>query len=144
METSDASVQPPPLKPNANAIFTLKAICRMHAVGGLLTGQAALLGQLCFIEWKEEKNRLLKMQLIILIGFACLLCVMLFVGALMLVLSWRTIYYVPTAASLIAMYGLGFWLAWSHFWKISAQSDQAFAASRAELVASINLLKNQL
>jgi uncharacterized membrane protein YqjE len=144
VEPSTTSVQPLTATPDNAAISTLEAICRLHAAGGLLSSQTVLLGQLFRVEWEEEKSRLLTMLLTLLLGFACLLCVMLFVGALVLVLSWETIYRTPAAVALIALYGLGFWLAWRHFQKVSAQSGEAFAATRAEISADLALLKSKL
>jgi uncharacterized membrane protein YqjE len=101
-------------------------------------------GQLAQVEWGEEKNRLLKMLVGALLGFACLLCVMLSLGALTLALCWETVYRIPVAAVLVALYGLGTGFAWRRFVALSALSGQSFAATRLELAADLALLRSKL
>ncbi len=109
-----------------------------------LFSQASLHGQLAQIEWAEEKNRLLKLFVAALCGFACLLCVMLFSGVLVLVLSWKTEYRIPVLILMIAFYGLGAGMAWRHLQYLMTQGDQAFAATREELAADAALFKSKL
>ena len=101
-------------------------------------------GQLARIELEEEKNRLLKMLAATLLGFACLLCVLLFAGALVLAATWETRYRIEACAGLVILYGIGTAAAWRRFQAWSAQSDQTFAASREELAADAALLKSSL
>lgn len=96
------------------------------------------------VEWAEEKNRLLKMHLITLLGFACLLCVMLLVGALVLAASWGTAYRIPAVAGLIALYGLGIGIAWRRFQALSALSGHSFAETREALATDLELLRSRL
>ena len=70
------------MTPDSTAINALDAIRTLRSAGGALLDQVALHGQLAQVEWGEEKNRLLKMLVGALLGFACLLCVMLSLGAL--------------------------------------------------------------
>lgn len=116
----------------------------LRQAGKALFSQATLHGQLARIEWAEEKNRLLKMFIAALCGFACLLCIMLFSGVLVLVLSWTTEYRIPVLILMIVFYGLGAAMAWKHLQCLMAQGDQAFAATRDELAADANLLKSIL
>jgi len=140
-QTSEAASQP---TPDSAAINPLDVIRILRSAGGSLFTQVALYGQLARVEWAEEKNRLLKMLVVALLGFASLLCVMLFVGALVLTFSWDTTYRIPAVLALIAVYGLGTALAWRRFQALSAFSSQAFAATREELAADLALLKGKL
>ncbi len=133
----------PAVIPSATTINPLEVIRILRSAGGALLAQANLHGQLARVEWAEEKNRLLKMHLVTLLGFACLLCVMLFTGALVLAFSWETAYRIPAVAALIALYGLGVGIAWRRFQALSALSSQSFAATREEFAADMALLKSR-
>ena len=116
----------------------------LRLAGKALFSQATLHGQLALIEWAEEKNRLLNLFMMVLLGFACLLCVMVFVGVLALRLSWATAYCIPILMLMIAIYGLGIGMAWRRFQHFYAQGSQAFSASRDELAADAALFKSKL
>ena len=122
----------------------LEIICMLRAAGKGLFVQAELLGQLVLVEWSEEKDRLLKMLVIALLGFASLLCTMLCAGAMVLAFSWGTRYRTPIALALLAAYGLGTIFAWRRFQALSAVSGRAFAATREEFSADLALLKSRL
>jgi uncharacterized membrane protein YqjE len=132
------------MTPGSTAINALSAIRTLRSAGGALFDQVALHGQLARVEWGEEKNRLLKMVVGAVLGFACLLCVMLSLGALALALCWETVYRIPAAAVLVALYGLGTGFAWRHFAALSALSGKSFAATRVELAADLALLRSKL
>jgi uncharacterized membrane protein YqjE len=135
----------PALAPGAAAsINPLNALRLLRSAGGALVAQATLHGELARVEWAQEKRRLLKMLLVTLLGFACLLCVMLSVGALLLAFFWGTAYRIPAAALLIALYGIGTAVAWRRFQALSALSGQSFAATRGELAADMALLRSRL
>ena len=130
--------------PDATQFNPLDAVRILRSAGSALFTQATLHGQLARVEWAEEKARLLRMLVVGLLGFASLLCVMLAVGALVLAFSWDTAYRIPAAVALLAAYGLGAGFAWVRFKALSAQSSQAFAATREELAANLALLKSNL
>jgi uncharacterized membrane protein YqjE len=134
----------PTMTPDSTAINALSAIRTLRSAGGALFDQVALHGQLAQVEWGEEKNRLVKMLLGAVLGFAFLLCVMLSLGALALALCWGTVYRIPAAAGLVALYGLGTGFAWRRFAILSALSGQSFAATRVELAADLALLRSKL
>jgi len=132
------------MTPDSTAINALNAIRTLRSAGGALFDQVALHGQLAQVEWDEEKNRLLKMLVGAVLGFACLLCIMLSLGALALALCWETVYRIPVAAVLVGLYGLGTGFAWRRFVALSALSGQSFAATRVELAADLALLRSKL
>jgi uncharacterized membrane protein YqjE len=132
------------MTPDSTAINALGAIRTLRSAGGALIDQVALHGQLAQVEWGEEKNRLLRMLAGAALGFACLLCVMLSLGVLALALCWETVYRIPSAAVLVALYGLGIGFAWRRFAALSALGGQSFAATRIELAADLALLRSKL
>ncbi len=125
-------------------INSLDVVRLLRSAGGALLAQLALHGKLASVEWEEEKNRLLQMFIITLFGFVCVLCILFFTGAAVLALSWETPYRIHAIVALIAIYGLGVFVAWHRFQKLSALSSDAFAATREELAADIALIRSKL
>lgn len=126
----------------SESIDLLSALRIARSAGGALITQASLYGKLASIEWQEEKSRLLKMLMIGVIGFACTLCFMLFIGLLVLVLSWETNYRILALTSLIAIYGIGIGFAWLRFEELAARNKQSFAATREEFAIDLALLRS--
>ncbi len=118
------------------------AIRILNSAGGALFAQARLHGQLARVEWQEEKIRLLKMLVAVLLGFVGLLCFLLFAGMAVLAFSWDSAYRIPVAVILVAVYALGTALAWRWFKGLSARV--AFAATREELAADLALIRSTL
>ena len=125
-------------------INPLDAFRVLRSAGGALFDQAVLHGQLVRIEFKEEKIRLLKVFIVTLLVVACLLCLMLFAGVLVLAFSWNTAYRIPAATTLIAVYMVGSGIAWLRLKTLLARGDQAFAATREELATDIAIIKSRL
>lgn len=118
-----------------------RAVRVLQSAGGALLVQAVLHGQLAAIEWEEEKHRLQRMLALTLAGFACLLCTLLFAGALALSASWETGYRIHVLALLILLFGFGTAAAWQRYGLRASAGDHTFSASREELAADIALLK---
>jgi uncharacterized membrane protein YqjE len=112
--------------------------------GGALLVQAGLHARLLRVEWAEAKERLMKMLLATLLGFACLLALLLTLGALLVALSWGTPYRLQALAALTALYALGAAFAWRSFQVQSQLNSTSFAATRVELAADLDLLRGQL
>jgi uncharacterized membrane protein YqjE len=129
---------------DSTAINALGVIRILRSAGGALFDQVALHGQLAQVEWDDEKNRLLKMLVGAVLGLACLLCVMLSVGALVLALCWETVYRAPAATVLVGLYALGTGFMWRRFTDLSALGGHSFAATRVELAADLALLRSKL
>ncbi|MDI1303228.1 MAG: hypothetical protein PSX71_15115 [bacterium] len=103
----------------------------------LLLAPAVRHGQPARIEGQEEKNRLLKMLVATLLGFACLLCLMLLSGALLLTLSWETSYRMPVMMALITACVLGAGIACRRFQDLSGAGTRSFASACAEHAADV-------
>lgn len=120
-------------------------IARLLRSGGdELLLQLLLLMRLARIEWQQERLRLLHMLGVGLIGFACLLAVMLFSGGLLVAAAWDTGYRLPALLGLVLIYGAGLGLAWRRLQTISALGEQSFSALREELAANAAVLKRNL
>lgn len=128
----------------SDSIDLLSAFRIARSAGGAFCTQANLYGKLARIEWLEEKNRLIKMFLFGIIGFACMLCVMLFIGLLVVVLSWDSAYRILALCSVILLYGLGIGIAWQRIRALSMLNSQSFAATREELATDLALIKSRL
>ena len=123
------------------ALNPLEALRMLQAAGGALFAQTLLHAELAGVEWQEEKNRLLRMLAIALLGFACLLCTLIFAGGLALATTWETAYRVPTAAALVVLFCCCTVTAWRGFQAQAALGKQSFAASREELAADTAVLR---
>lgn len=129
--------------PDSAGINPLSAARILTSAGAALFTQATLHGELVRIEWAEERSRLLKMLVVTLLGFACLLCALLSAGALLVSVYWDTTVRIPVAMTVVAVYVLGTAIAWRRFQALSALSDHGFAATREELAADVALLRRQ-
>lgn len=139
-------MQASPNQPDGPAYLQhLLALLRLlRSAGSAVLAQGSLHGKLLAVEWAQEKQRLLAMLLVILLGFACLLVIMLLGAGLVIALSWETSYRIHALLAMIAFYALGLALSWRRLRRLSAQGDEVFAGTRAELAADLALLKSSL
>jgi uncharacterized membrane protein YqjE len=138
--THDASIAAPPTAaPSVSALLRI-----VRGAGGALLVQTGLHAQLLQVEWRETRIRLLKMLAAGLLGFTCLLCLMLALGALLVALSWATPWRLAALGTLIALYAGGALYAWRRFESHAALGATSFAASRAQLAADLAMLRSQL
>jgi len=122
----------------------LNAIRLLRSAGGALCGQAELYGQLVSVEWDEEKRRLIKILIATVTGVMFLLCTLLFLGVLVLALSWDSPYRLHALLALPIATGLGVAIAWYKLQALQLLGVHSFAASRQEMAADIALLKSKL
>lgn len=129
---------------DAGSMNPLQVLSVIRSASSALFAQATLHAQLAQVEWKEEKQRLSKMLIFTLIGFACFLCLLFFIGAFVLTLSWDTKFRIPVFLLLIFGYFLA--LTWAAFkvYALAEQGNNSFAGTRAEIEADIALLKSVL
>ena len=123
---------------------SLDVIRLVRSAGSALTAQAALHGQLARVEWEEEKCRLQQIATMMLIGFACALCMMIFLGVLVLALSWDTAYRIHACIGILVVYGIAIAIVINRLKALFARSRYAFSATREELAADIALIKSKL
>lgn len=129
---------------NVTTMSPLDVVRRLGPASGVLLSQLALHEQLVRAEWAQEKRRLVKMLLLTLVVFACLLGLLLLCSTLVVALSWNTEYRTPIMLGLIVIYTLILWIAWRRLCDQAALGKQSFAASREELAADLALLKSCL
>ena len=129
---------------DSSSVSPLEVFRILRSASGALFDQAVLHGQLARVEWAQEKQRLLKMLACTLLGYTCLLCALLFAGALVLAIFWGTAYRIPVAIALTCVYALGTVLALLRFRALAALGGHSFAATRTELAADIALLRTKL
>lgn len=122
----------------------LDTIRNLRRSSGALFDQLLLYTDLVRVEWAEEKRRLQQMLLTSLLGLAFLHCSLLATGALVMALAWDSAWRIPSALLLLALYLIGFGIAWARLSALSARSSQAFAATREELSADVELLRSKL
>lgn len=122
----------------------LDVVRLLRSAGSALSAQVALHGQLVRVEWEEEKSRLLQMMAMMILAFVCGLCIVIFVGVLVLAASWDTPYRIHSLIGVIVTYALGVGFAYYKIRQLAARSSQAFSATREELAADIALIKSRL
>lgn len=109
-----------------------------------LFAQGALHAQLIQVEWEEEKSRLLRMLLAILLGTVCLLLCLIALSAMVLILSWDTPYRIHSMMALIVFYTIGAIGAWLRFQALADLGGEAFADSRLEIATDFELIRSKL
>ena len=129
---------------DAGSMNPLQVLSVVRSASSALLAQTMLHAQLAQVEWEEEKQRLSKMLVFTLIGFACFLCLLFFVGALILTLSWDTQYRIPVFLILIFCYFLALVGAGFKLYVLAEQGSNSFAGTRAEIAADIALIKSVL
>lgn len=129
---------------DAGAVNPLQLLGILRSASGALIAQASLHAELAQVEWKAEKQRLSQMIIFTLVAFACLLCLIFFLGIFVLVISWDTQYRIPAFLGLLLCYLAA--LVWAGFKlkSLSALGEKSFAATRAEISADIDLIKSAL
>jgi uncharacterized membrane protein YqjE len=128
----------------ASAIHPLRALRVLQPAGGALLEQLALYGRLVAIEWAQEQHRLSQLLAAGLLTFACVQCLLLAVGAVLVMLCWSTPYRIPAMSIVLALYALGAALAGRRLLAIAARGEQSFAVTRSELAADLKLLRSRL
>jgi len=128
----------------AAAINPIEAIRLLRPLSGALLARTALYVQLIGVEWAEQTIRLSRMMGLVLLGFASVLCAMLFAGILVTALCWDSGYRIQAIVAVTSVYAAVAAITWYWFKVLSARSDQAFIATREELSADIALFKSFL
>lgn len=115
---------------------------KLRTILGALLTQGSLYGELIWVEWEEEKSRLLSMVMALLFGFTFLFCALLSISALVLIFSWDTSYRNLAIFGLLTFYGVGAILAFIRLSALAKRSYLAFTDTREELAADIALIRN--
>lgn len=126
------------------AVDVLLAARVLRAAGGALWDQARLHGELARIEWIAEQRRLARCAALAVAGVVLVSCAVAALGSAALVLAWNTPWRVPVAVALPLVYGALAGLALLRLRAAWARASHAFAATRSEIAADLELLRSRL
>ena len=129
---------------SAGAQSPLEKVDRLKDAGAALGTQWQLLNRLFAVEWAELRGRVMQMLVMVVVGALCLICVMLFGGIAVVVLTWDTPYRNLAVIAVLLVYAGAGWFTLHRLQRLSRASRHAFAATREELAADIALLKSKL
>lgn len=119
-------------------------IRRLRSAANIVLTRLELHVQLVCVEWAEERQRLVQLAAVSLLGFIFLFCTILFIGFLAIALSWGTDYRIHVIGAMLALYAVGFCLCAYRFNLLAARSAATFAATREEVAADLALIRSQL
>jgi uncharacterized membrane protein YqjE len=128
----------------SSSVDLLDAVRAVRMSGSLLLDHAALGAELVGVEWAEERARLRRSLLCLVLGAILLGLTLLQLDILVMLAFWQTPYRVTAAALLTLLFGAGLALAWRNFQRLGEESTQAFAGSREQLGRTIQLLRSRL
>lgn len=134
-----------PEKPEPPAeVGPLEALRMLRSARPAIFEQVALHAELLRVEWTEEKLRLRRLLIGYLLGVVVLLCGLQSVGALVLALTWDTAWRTPSVVALIVVSSAGLGVVWRRLHRLEQRGSEAFAATREELAATVDLLRSRL
>lgn len=119
-------------------------IRQLRTVISTLYAQGGLYRQLMLMEWSEEKNRLWKLLIVMVLGLCFVFSSLILIGALVLILTWETQYRHLAVISLLVTYTTGAVVCCYRVKILVARSMLAFADTRKEIAADIALIKSKL
>lgn len=128
----------------AVVVELLDAVRLARTAGGLLLEHATLTAELAQADWQEERARIKQLIFTTLLYAILIGLVLLHLSALALVAAWDTPYRVHVTAALLLLW-VGCTLAVRlRLRRIGAEGEGRFAASRAELQRTAELLRRHL
>lgn len=122
----------------------MQIIKRLRSVAKIVLTRLELHGQLVCVEWAEERQRLVQLVAVSLMGFIFLFCAILFIGIFAIALSWATDYRIHVIGAMFAIYVLGFCFCAYRVGLLAARSAETFAATREEVAADLALIRSRL
>ncbi len=116
----------------------------LRSASNALFAQADLHRQLIKVEWAEEKKRLSQILLASLLCFSFFICLVFFLGILVLAFSWDTQYRTISVVGICCVYSLCAYIAWNRLWRLVNRPEGFFASSREEFSADISMIRSKL
>lgn len=129
---------------DAGSVSPLQLLNILRSASGAVFAQASLHAQLAQVEWEEEKQRLCKMAVMGILGFAFFMCFLFLLSIFVIVLAWDSPYRIHTFVGVLVVHLLGLIWAGISIKKLAALASNSFAATRAEIASDIALLKSAL
>jgi len=109
-----------------------------------LLAQAALYGQLAWVELNVEKDRLLQMLVILLVGFSLLTSLLVAATTWLLLATWDTPYRTVVLIAAGSVHGLVLIAIGWRFMVLARKGNDAFCDTREELATDFVLLRSRL
>lgn len=119
-------------------------IQRIRSTTKALFIQLELHGQLARVEWAEEKIHFQHLLFMVLLAFACLLCLLMSVSILVIALTWATDFRIAAITAMIIFYAVSLALCSYRLSRLLARKNGTFSATCEEIAADIALIRNQL
>lgn len=116
----------------------------LRSAARALLAQGALHAELFSLEWAEEKSRLLRMVISLLLGAMFLFCSLLSISAMILILSWDTQYQNVALFGLVAFFVIGTIVAVMRLRNDVARANKAFSGTIAEIGEDLELIREKL
>ena len=116
----------------------------LRSAARAVLAQGALHAELLCLEWAEERSRLMRMALLVVVGLLFLLCSLLSIAAAVVILSWGTPYQDEALLGLVGFFVLGTVIIWWRLRVLIARGEDAFAGTLAEVGADLALIRDKL
>jgi len=108
-----------------------------------LLEQGSLYTQLAWVEFTNEKHRLMRMLILLLVGISLLTSLIVSMTILLIMTSWHTHYHVPILILIGIFYAVSFLSLLLGFNALSKKAAQAFSDTREELAEDIELIRRR-
>lgn len=128
----------------AAVVELIDAVRIARSAGGLLLEHAVLTAELAGSDWEAEKLRLKRLLFSTLLYVVFISLALLQLGALIVVVAWDTPYRIHAAAAVLLLWLACAGLIRRRVRRITADSEGRFAASRAELGKTVDILRRHL
>jgi uncharacterized membrane protein YqjE len=106
--------------------------------------QAALHGELFWVEWQAERSRLLKVVIIWLVSLILASFTLIFASITAIVAAWNTPYRVHVGIGLTLLYAVGFVMTRVSLKSLGQQGETSFVATREQLAEEAQFLRGLL
>lgn len=128
----------------AAVVELIDAVRIARSAGSLLLDHAVLTAELAGSDWEAEKLRLKRLLFSTLLYVVFISLALLQFGALMVVVAWDTPYRIHAAAAVLLLWLVCIGLIRRRVQRIAADGEGRFAASRAELGKTVDILRRHL
>jgi uncharacterized membrane protein YqjE len=103
--------------------------------------QAALHGELFWVEWQAERSRLLKVVVIWLVSLILASFTLIFASITAIIATWNTPYRIHVGIGLTVLYAIGFIVTRVSLKSLGKQGESSFVATREQLAEEAQFLR---
>jgi uncharacterized membrane protein YqjE len=122
----------------------LDAVRKLRSSGGLLLDHVGVAAELAHVEWREERSRLKRFLLTMMIGAVLLALALLHLGVLVLLAVWGTPFVLPVATALTLGYSAAFFGAWRRLQRVGGDTGAGLSEAWSEIHKTVTLLRRHL